>query len=78
MLPTAANKMPSVLSAFRFYSFRPTHGSAKPERVVFRASTEVYIQSRQPCSPVSSIMAGCRRPLLATTSLLPRSSAPPR
>jgi len=70
MLPTAANKVPSVLSTFRFYSFRPTHGPAKPERVVFRV--------RQPYSPVSSIMAGCRRPLLATTSLLPRSSAPPR
>jgi hypothetical protein len=31
MLPNAAIKVPSVLSAFTFYSLRSSHGSAKPE-----------------------------------------------
>jgi hypothetical protein len=33
MLPTAANSPPCVLSTFRFYALRPTHGSTTPERV---------------------------------------------
>jgi hypothetical protein len=33
MLPTTANSPLCVLSAFRFYAFRPTHGSTTPEWV---------------------------------------------
>jgi hypothetical protein len=34
MLPTAANRPPCILSAFRFYAVRPTYGLATSEGVV--------------------------------------------